>query len=280
MPSYILPSGITAVAGGTRTLVRFERPWQMDIHAAVTGPDNCPLEVKADKQHLEHTSCPDLGSGWRMRQNEFTPFTPHYLILPITCAGWDIARVRTLGGLDNIQAALTMVNTAISNHPGVPLKIAVHVGYYAGQNVGHLHWHAHGARPGDNDAPESTMKWVEENPLILFDFPLRGVIGGSKAAKCWFHDPGQKQFRDLIAELAATIDHLVTLYSKKFMSAQGLPPDYNLFMRVAGNGKLQYGCFTPILNQNGSVDTTAIDEGGQIALPWPHETSLQYLLQD
>ena len=64
---------------------------------------------------------------------------------------------------------------------------------------------------------------------------------------------------------------------KKFLSTQGLPPDYQVAIAVE-DGRLAYAEYISILNNWGFADSLALKEGAPITLRWPHELTRDFLL--
>jgi diadenosine tetraphosphate (Ap4A) HIT family hydrolase len=71
---YDLPSGMRAVAGGTRTEIKLNRPWQTRIEP---NPETCPFCTGKGKI-IETT---DDGE-WHVLQNLFTPYPHHHMVIP------------------------------------------------------------------------------------------------------------------------------------------------------------------------------------------------------
>lgn len=275
----ILPSGIRLVSGGTRVWPVMNRPWQPD-YALLAGKDNCPLCMSPEKSHLTVKEYPNCGEGWFVRKNETTPFTSHHLVLPMSCKDWGETRWRRLGGTEEIKNALSIVADLATTAQGQELKVLAHVGFGGGQNWWHPHWHIISSK--NPNGVEKTLQWIESNTLELAKFPMRVVLGGSRAGKCWFHSPANQNntsFEQSIESITDTLDHLVHLLAEKFVSQQGVPPDFNVLLRIAASGQFQYGCLTPILNNWGANDVAGVDEGNEIVLPWPHEATLTFLVE-
>src|SRR3989344_770445 len=87
---------LTTAAGGTRTAIKLDRPWQNDI---VVNPETCPFCTKQQNEIPEFSN-----TEWGVLNNAFTPFDYHLLIIPRTC--WPKEKLRMLGGREKIQAAL------------------------------------------------------------------------------------------------------------------------------------------------------------------------------
>ena len=133
---YQWPGGMASVAGGTRTEVKLDRPWQQELKV---DKATCPFCTKpqAELKRFEE------GGGWRLIDNAFTPYRRdggiHKMLIPASC--WAAEKLRHLGGYDSILCALRLIQGELNGHWQKPILVNAHVGYLAGQNVMHLHWH-------------------------------------------------------------------------------------------------------------------------------------------
>jgi len=198
--------------------------------------------------------------------------------------------VRTLGGKDNIAIALNIAWDVIGEDKS-DFAIGVHIGPYAGQNQGHLHYHLVKTLPFESGKPKMTRQ--EKTQLLCKNYSYfifreghwAVVVGGLWAGQCFIlpaspslptakpMDIGEEASQDL----AKVLIRIITLYNEKFLSKEGLPPDYRITLRIK-NGKVFGGWYTPILNFWGFDQEIALLEGRLIVLPWPHETTVKHLL--
>ncbi|MEK7507752.1 MAG: hypothetical protein AAB602_01550 [Patescibacteria group bacterium] len=286
------PGEIITLSDGTRNAVGLDRPWQNEM---AISRDTCPFcaEERPDADRTFVVSVHDHGDAgkWKVRRNKMTPFPFHRLILPLEC--YHMETLWNLGGERNIAGAL---HTAISvihggcesqqkitDIPGSDVFFFVHVGYSAGQRFGHEHWHLIEPPTKPTITPLDLNKLAERENLVVFSNRRFTVIaGGCRAGQCYIIPDNRKEefhYDYVYAEvdaLAQTIHRLVTLFNKKFTSAQGLKPDFQVFLRFDG-GKLVYAKFIPILNMWGVTEYAAIDEHTPFVLPWPHEATVQHL---
>lgn len=268
-----LPGGIKAASGGTRSAITLDRPWQTDI---VVDPSTCPFDTK---QQLELAKFETEG-GWRVLNNPYSPFSWHRLIVPKTC--WAKDRVRSLGGGKKIAAALGIAKSIMGNEEH-EFWLGVHVGSSAGQNIGHLHYHLlqplKGAPPSNTEDP--VVGHFKSSPLVLSeDYRYKVVAGGFRAGQ-FFIVPADNIIRfteDEAVGLAIVLDRLITLCSRKFVSKQGLPPDYVIGMKFALSCMV-YASYMPILNNWGFTEYLGLLESRPLILPWPHQESVRYLTE-
>lgn len=75
---YNWPGGIKNIAGGTRSLIKLDRPWQKEIGG---GRGTCPFCSQL-KKSLKKVSG---WNGWHIIENKFTPYAYHRMVLPRTC---------------------------------------------------------------------------------------------------------------------------------------------------------------------------------------------------
>lgn len=265
-----LPSGVTIAYGGTRTSIKVDRPWQVDIKI---DPTTCPFEDKEEANLAYH---PQDG-GWRVLDNRYTPFEHHRLIIPEAC--WTAEQLRILGGEEKIAAVLTVVNDLMTSEP-TGFWLGVHVGPLAGQNVGHLHYHllvplSPLSRSTENDVVAYAQS---RNPSLVIceaeDFKV--VAGGCKAGQCFIVPKCEIELSAQTTSLAKLLNYIITLYNDKFRSLQGLTPDFAIGIEFS-RGKMRYGCYTPVLTNWGFTEYFGLIEGSPLILPWPHEESARYL---
>jgi hypothetical protein len=264
-------SGVEVASGGTRTRIKLDRPWQTDI---VIDRKSCPFERREQKI----VKCIADNGGWLVIENPATPFAFHRLILPQKC--WRSQQLRALGGTTQISVALRLGWSAASEVGG-KIWFFVHIGPTAGQNIGHLHYHVvqplqhwSGGRQDLRIPKPATAK-----RRTLFggtDFTV--VTGGLRAGQCLIYPKGRKPTlnRPPLLNLAETVTRIIDLYSLKFRSTQGLPPDFILAFTF-NDGMLCYGTYIPILNQWGATEYVGLMEGHPLILAWPHDKSATHL---
>ena len=269
----ILPGGIPTLSGGTRRGVKLDRPWQSDL---IVNPSKCPFEDEEALKGCLIRLCPEEG-GWRVITNRFTPHHEHLLVMPMTC--WPKERLRTMGGLNQINMALQLVGDIIAPIAG-ERWLNVYVGAAAGQNVTHLHYHLLEPVQRILSRPERDVAGhFASSPLVLFELEgFRVVVGGHRAGQCFIVPLEGHPFDQRVAESLAGVLHcIIRMFAEKFTSVQGLPPDYQVNIKFV-DGRVVYACFIPILNNWGGTEYLALMEGTPITLPWPHEDTLRHLL--
>ena len=126
------------IAGGTRTGIKLirdkmRRPWQKEF---IKHPlEGCPFCY--DRQDNER-----VVGNLKVFDNLYTPYNWHKLIIPTRDFYQNKPRedyhLFNRGGLEEVlDLSLDIVNGANIKSA----KLGVHKGYYAGQNIGHLHFH-------------------------------------------------------------------------------------------------------------------------------------------
>lgn len=161
----------------------------------------------------------------------------------------------------------------------------VHVGWLAGQNISHLHYHLCDYEIGDSrysTVRQEMLRFfdVHQNLVLQNDTVILGV-GGARTAQCFLlpkEELSEKPVSEQLLILASRLARLVSLYNDKFRSKQGIGPDFKigLFFEKA---IFQYGFYIPILNHWGASEEMMLYEHGRarIALLWPHELTSKYL---
>lgn len=240
----------------------------------------CPF-CSGSEEEKELNIFTDPKTGWRIRQNKFPAGPIHKLILPPIC--WTPAELRTLGGLENILIAFRMAEKEIAKHPNVSLQLVVHIGPSAGQNQGHLHWHL--AQRDEKLTSVHFFKrlidiFATRSDLVVKNYGRVLVgVGGVRAGQCFIFPVPRHQEPSFpepsLPVLAEVIYKLVTLYNRKFISKEGMCPDFSITLRFQ-NGFF-YGAFFPTLSHWGSTEYLALHEGLPVLLPWSHELTADHL---
>jgi hypothetical protein len=72
---------------------------------------------------------------------------------------------------------------------------------------------------------------------------------------------------------------LVALYDVKFMSVQGLVPEYDFVIEVAG-GRVLFATYLPVLAQWGGAQRRSVGGSTEpISLAWSHDATVQRLIR-
>lgn len=264
----ILPSGVATVSGGTRTNVNVDRPWQTELSV---DPQVCPFETRPQRNVTRFGCLP----GWRIIENIATPFELHFLIIPDEC--WTSASIRTLGGKDKIIEALSIASS-LSHEVGGELWIGVHVGYSAGQNLPHLHYHV--LRPcrvskAEIDVPASPSP----STIVTSTDDFVVFAGGTRTGQCIFvpTDDNDDFTPDTgVVSFSAILDEMIRMINLKFRSKQGLGPDFAVGIKMI-DGRIIYAYLAPILNNLGYTEYFGLLERTPLVLAWSHETTAVHL---
>ncbi len=273
---YDWPNGRRSVAGGTRTEIKLDRPWQVPVQV---NPANCPF-CDGKKPTLKHF---DEEGGWRLIENSFTMYRVnggvHKMLIPDQC--WPVEELWDLGGEKKLAAAFRILQEEVENHKDRILFINFHIGYQAGQNVPHLHFHIVQYLFDDLQFQRlgiDLYELYESNKYkhLIFSEDERRIfaIGGVRAGQCFIIP---KSGFTKLPELSGDLHKLVSLYNQKFKSKQGLPPDYNVSIVMVG-GNIMHGLYTPILSNLGGAEQMAYYyKDAPLSLPWSHEKTIEYL---
>ncbi len=287
---YDWPGGRRSVAGGTRTAIKLDRPWQKDIEV---DPKKCPFCTKPQNE----VRAIDLGEegSWRVIENIFTPYPFHRLVIPSQC--WSKEDVRNLGGEAKMRGALNLAMEEVAANQDRTIFVNVHVGALAGQNVAHLHYHVVQYKFDDNSESPVMHKLHElYDGRYGYTGPLNHLVGGSNSVLQlaaggmrvgqFFIFPTGSNALDVTGDvsrvivgqtIAGYLSSLITAMNEKFRSVQGLAPDFKISLMFQG-GKFRHGLYVPILNHLGSAEEMAMYEDScPITMPWTHEATVEYL---
>lgn len=265
--------GIRTFSGGTRTIVKIHRPWQPKLRFPEVR-EACELCVKQDDG--EHHP----GRGWKVFPNLYTPSPWHSLLIPDRC--WPEDRLRALDGEDGLARALIygLREPDRLEKPRFPLWLQAHIGYGAGQNFPHYHWHVY----PPPDAPRSfvppVLASLASNQMLWSHGPFTTAICGVRAGQAliYAHNgiSATRLYEDdqFVTQLATEIHQVVTRFNQKF-----LYPDYQLQLAITNKHEWHVR-YTPILNNWGASEFAAIEQGTAFILPWPHEETVKFLLTD
>lgn len=282
------------LSGGTRITPVFKRPWHRSIGEAIT-PDmlatgkGCPFEERPQTDPVKL----EMDDGvWMHFQNSNTPYGFHRVVIPEKCMPED--QLRSLGGFPKISSALRIAGEIAKNNELKRMAIGVHVGWLAGQNLPHLHYHVTEPMPklavsggplgGELDTPISPADEFMASPLLTARcagyrtgqcavIPHQDIRDHSEpfAFLMGWNDGGTWKH-----ELAQFLADLVALYNNKFKSDEGLAPDFNIAINV-GNGYIDSITYTPILNHAGFDNHAAVMDGGAFVIAWPHAKTARHL---
>ncbi|OGF52117.1 hypothetical protein A3I27_02530 [Candidatus Giovannonibacteria bacterium RIFCSPLOWO2_02_FULL_43_11b] len=254
--------------GGTRTAIKLSRPWQPSLPPI--APEKCPF---CKESQLEEISLPNLPAGWCLRSALYTPHRRHRLVIPKKC--WDAETLQKLGGYARISEALEIVRLATKDDQ-VEMSTFIHVGYSAGQNLAHAHWHLMEVRVRE----PLMLAGFSQELLVLQGEKFNIFAQGARAGECLVVSR-EKQLKfneDMAKKLADVLEWIVARGNEKFRSTEGRPPEFSISVRISADGYFRYADYCPILNAWGATEYVfAHLEGSPITLPWPHELTAAYL---
>lgn len=283
MTGQTMPSvgGHQTLSGGTRTKVKTVRPWQVRMPCPETEEMRADCPFCSREQQDKHM----IARGWKTFQNSNTPFPYHRLLVPDVC--WPEKKLWSLGGnmiLENRTYLLgLMLRMAISEVKRTrgelwPIWIYIHVGYGAGQNFPHPHWHLCGA-PTEPKPLFEKGKLPEGSEILFVGSQFTSVLCGVRAGQVAIV-PLPKAKLDtwklvdsfVVEELANEAMRVIELFNEKFDR-----PDYCLFLAL--NSPTDWHVrYTPILNNWGGSEFAALDYGTPFVEPWRHKDTLEHLL--
>lgn len=266
-----LPGGFSRIiSGNTRDKININRPWQPE--PPPIDPTTCPFCTKPQNV----VEVPGVPSDWRVIKNLFTPHNNHYLLIPETCEGLNEAVLRSFGQPSNIERVLHTASLTIAHEKLSTSEMAlfVHVGYSAGQNLGHTHWHL--------------MQILIEKPLSCVELPrevfvkriggLEIFAAGARSGQCLILPARQMCFGNHINSISEVLEWIIKRGSEKFRSIQGKQPEYIVSLRISIRGNLRYASYIPILNMWGALEYAFYPlENSPISMPWTHKTTAEYL---
>lgn len=269
------PGDLYALSGGTRNKVVLNRPWQMELPYA---PEKCPFCTKEEPEEM--TVLPN----WRVLRNPMTPHAFHRLVIPRKCPTRE--ETRTLGGTQAIEEALTIYSKVIpvaTREGFLRTSYAVHVGMLAGQNLGHMHWHV-----CDAENPVSPVEKAIKSEIIQGSFDEKRIVferygfiayaEGARAGQIYLVPLAMRCIDNstVVENLSSALFQIVELYNSKFLSFQGLPPEFMVAV-VCHQSWLRYATYVPILHQLGFPHYLALSGDSKMTIPWPHELTVEHL---
>jgi hypothetical protein len=166
------------------------------------------------------------------------------------------------------------------------LWMGIHIGYLAGQTVPHLHWHL--LRTTTNPPEPTKSGWsavrrLQTEKLTVAQNDMFVVsAGGVRAGGLIIAPKEYLPFATgpLIVGLASALHDAIALGSHKFVSTQGLRPDFKAAIHLH-SGYFDLAEYVPILNQWGFTESYQLTFGPIQAvpfiLPWPHFVTAEYL---
>ncbi|MCR4328861.1 MAG: hypothetical protein NUV53_05155 [Patescibacteria group bacterium] len=151
-----------------------------------------------------------------------------------------------------------------------PTWIFTHVGYGAGQNFPHHHWHVlqPGTEPKELRIGNDMIDLWESEAFVT-------VLTGVRAGEALIYPRPDYTKRDAFPErLAEDALRLILKFNQKFNN-----PDYCFLVAFNDPGEW-FARYIPILNQWGGSEWMALDHRTPFTLPWPHEATRDFLLAD
>ena len=267
---------VSTLSGGTRTAVKLNRPWQHNIKD-IAG-NECPFETKPQNE-LDRMETPE--GVWRVLDNIATPYAWHRLLIPEKC--WKEEHLRMLGGSRQIANALTLAGQTMQKENMINRAcLGIHVGWHAGQNVWHPHYHLIKPYESGKVRDSYILNSCTEATEIIHTGDFSIFCGGYMTGQCQITPTyaKRKKFYEHSTnenmELGTAIAQLIGMFNQSFASTQGLLPDFRLGFQIE-NGFLMRGVYTPILNQLGFDADIAAVEGTPYVLAWTHESTAEHL---
>lgn len=277
-----LPRGNLAISGGTRGSIGLNRPWQTAF-----GPDEPETCGFVAGNVGKPPFATDVIPGWGVRQNAATPLEPaiHLVAIAGECLPWDSVYYL----MDESYGGVLEHASKLAAEKGYPFLVTTHIGYDSGQNLPHLHAHIMEQRFGNAGGlpPEiSRLYSYQRNSgrLVAELNRLRAVAGGPWAGMLYIlpgSNPVDTTMRpNFFGELYEFVCSLIELYARKFVSTQGLKPDYSLGFNFDEKGRLTFAQYLPYLNNKGHTEmVSAILLGTPFIMPWPPEVTAKHLLE-
>ncbi len=267
-----VPGGFSELSGGIRRIVRTGWSWQKPL---TINAEECPFCTKNEGEVL---AVGETKEGWRILESNLSLFKFHRLIIPKTC--WDADRLWELGGEEAILEALT-VASFMTHGSDRELWLTIHIGWLAGQNQSHLHWHLYNWDDGQNSSlpPELEHERLRPDRLVFEESGFTVSAGGLKAGQCFITPSADSSFgtEGFRHGLARTIYRLVTLGNRKLRSAEGLPANFNLGFVFTKENRLLLGTYCPVINHWGPADVLGLILKRKVVLVTPHEAMAEYL---
>ncbi len=261
----VRPGEMSYLAGGTRNKINLNRPWQMDLPY---NPEKCPFCTKEEEEAM-----PTL-PGWRVLGNPATPHPFHRLVIPTECTTRE--HVRILGGEQAIRDALSIYETVlpVAKAEGFErTSFAAHIGYLGGQGLGHLHWHACDAKEPEDLIEEAIRCSLDKKRIVFCQDDIFAYVEGAEAGQVFLIPRGPDMAP---SDLAGSISRIVNLFNEKFISVQGLQPEYTVAV-VCDGDRPRYATYVPVLSYRGFPARLAYTGDAYVTLPWPHEMTVEYL---
>lgn len=265
------PNGLRTVGGGTRNAIALNRAWD-------EYPSFDPAECPFCRDPTREQSVFPVEHGWRVLPNPFTPFAYHRLVIPESC--WPLQKLRVLGGRTEIERALEIIVQTIRFEKWEDVRAGIHVGSLAGQNIGHAHYHV--VRPIETPSFSEVgthLRTTYDPNLTLSETDMLTVsVGGIRAGQVLLVANGEPRTCtvDNLQHLADRLSWVIELGAKKFLSAQGNPPQFMVGLSFVQD-RFDWGYYMPILSQVGFPDYFSMMEGWPIVLPWAHALTAAHL---
>jgi len=259
------------VSGGTRNKISLSRPWQTPLGKLIK-PETCPFCTKPQ----EEIFLPGMPNGWRLLPNIFTPHENHKLIVPDVC--WNADMLQALGGAKSIQSVFEIAGKAVFGEKQ-EVVLFTHIGFAAGQNLGHHHWHLLKPRTSRNLEKIN----LRDERVVAHTETLIVFADGARAGECLIVPNGNKAiFTEILEKLADFLENFVGFCNEKWKSVDlGMPPDFILTVRISKNGRFRYADYCPILTMWGGYEyVLACREKAHFTLPWTHEFTAWHLNQN
>jgi hypothetical protein len=213
-----IPGGFSTLSGGTRSKMKFWRPFQMPLEGLINTAKCIFCNMTPEKLAEETFRIPGVEErpGWRRLNNIFTPHPEHRLIIPTTC--WSTEKLQRWGGTSALYDAFMMGADEVGR--GNEKVFLIHVGVQAGQNSGHPHTHVLKTLEERPLAKEVLYRYAENRELYIFSSESFEVFAeGARAGECLII-PTERYFNDgrTFSALASVLSELIELCNRAFKS--------------------------------------------------------------
>jgi hypothetical protein len=257
--------------------VKLDRLWQYEITVSTGTPcDLCASAYKIREFRIGSQT------SWILADNIRRDRRVQMLFYPASCS----TKVWHPRGFTNADVTILVdpLEYAIGHHcePDTHYTASLQCGGLAGssQEHPHMHWYTPNASSVAAVLRErdDIRDYLSRSSRRVIDLGCDGVAcvaGGAFTGQCYLV-PTDKDFLTP-GQAFSALRALTALYDRKFMSAQGLVPEYDFVIEVADGGIL-FATYFPVLSQWGGAQRRSV--GGSvepISLAWSHDATVRHL---
>ncbi|MDO8591216.1 MAG: hypothetical protein Q7R65_04555, partial [bacterium] len=241
-----LPSGIVVASIGTQSEICFSRPWQSKL--TEDKPKWCVFDGSSLGDKAQRF--PHICKNWLAVDNVRKTGGVNKLIMPNNC--WDESEIQRLGGAQEIEKAFTIAACLEPQVNMDGLLFLVQIGLHGGASMPwHLHYQLQTLEEENNHGGlEKFFSEIGKSTLVIRQTSeWRATLGGRYAGQCFFLPEAPPKICDqrAIHALSAFVSDIVDLYNFKFVSKEGLPPNFSIAFVIDGDGSIRYGSNKPVL---------------------------------